>query len=129
MQTSPPVLVASSLAYARTCLEFIYPEIGFPETMKISILEGAKGGQNTIYNPDIAYWVGYTYHQLFRETDIAESELVKLIPFDRLEPGYLAHHTLDEEISLAKLCDSFGLKRNERYVAYERLLDEALISH
>ncbi len=100
---------------AQTCLEFIYPEI------QIS----PNPGSETIFDPDIAYWIGYTYHQLYCETGIYGYKLRKLVPFEKLLLNYPAHHTLDEFYSIEKLCSYYNLKINHLYKEFVLYLDNA----
>ncbi len=93
---------------AETCLEFIYPKIGFPDTMPYS-------GDGEIFNPDVAWWVGYTYQQLFYETGVKGAELVVKVPFEKLILNYPAHHTLEETASTDMLCEYYGLEKNQMH--------------
>ena len=98
---------------AMTCLEFIYPEIGIEQ----------DPSSEKIFDPDIAYWIGYTYHQLFCETGVRGEQLAEKVPFERLLLNYAAHHTLDEFYSVNKLCGYYGLEINELYRGYEEYQD------
>jgi len=102
---------------ARTCLEFIYPEIGTPEQMPFNVKK------DVIFNPDVAYWIGYTYYQLFCETGVHGKFLSVKVPFSQLLLNYPAHHTLDEEYSTDKLCSYYGLIKNDFYKSYSQYLD------
>ena len=102
---------------ARTCLEFIYPETGFPESMPFS------RDRDVIFSPDIAYWLGYTYHQLYCETGTEGRELAEKVPFEKLVLNYPAHHTLDEIYSTDMLCRYYGLEKDAEHKEYGIYLD------
>ena len=102
---------------ALTCLEFIYPEIGFPESIP------NNKDKNIVFDPDVAYWIGYTYYQLYCETGIHGNILKEKVPFDKLILNYEAHHTLDEYYSTDKLCSYYGLHKNSLYRRYIDYLD------
>ena len=106
---------------AETCLEFIYPQIGNPEDIPYDP-SGKK-----IFDPDVAYWVGYTYQQLYYETGMRGAQLAEQVPFDKLILNYRAHHTLDETHSTDKLCEYYGLKKNNMHLAYARRGEPSLI--
>ena len=99
-----------SFVDADTCLDIIYPEIG-----------RCKGKHS---NPDMGYWIGYTYRQLSYEAGISSANLIKKVPFDLLIRNYAAHHCLDENISGEMLCDYYKLGRLPEYIAYDRYLEK-----
>ena len=103
---------------ARTCLEFIYPEIGGPESMPF------MGKNEHIFNPDVAYWAGYTYYQLYCETGVHGKDLVSQVPFNSLIQNYKAHHTLDEIYSTDILCAYYRLEKDDAHRRYEELLEK-----
>lgn len=70
------------------CADFYMPEI---ESQLIKLTPG------TIYSPDIAGWIGFTYRQIYIETGTSSSALSKLIPFDVMQNYYPGMHTIDEE--------------------------------
>ena len=95
---------------AETCLEFIYPEIGF--------IRGTD-----MFAPDIAHWIGYTYFQLYCETGIHGAILKDKVPFSKLILNYAAHHTIDQIHSTDMLCNFFGLKKDKFHQQYSEYLD------
>ena len=103
---------------ARTCLEFIYPEISYPE---IDIK--ADNSDQLVFNPDIAYWIGYTYYQLYCETKVRGKEIETKIPFEKMVYHYDAHHTLDEIYSTDDLCRYYGLEKDALHISYGQYLD------
>lgn len=84
------------------CWDFIEPEIG----SQLHCLEG-----NAFFDIDIAYWIGFTYRQLYIETEIKSKELVTIISPDELLAGYLGLHTIDEENATDILCERHKIKK------------------
>ena len=85
------------------CLDFILPEIGH------SLIK-----TNKYINTDFAYWLGFTYRQMYIETKIKSSQLVILLPYDSLLLQYPGLHTIDEESASDILCEKYGLKKIEQ---------------
>ena len=97
---------------AQTCLEFIYPEIKIkPDNLS-----------DSIFNPDIAYWIGYTYYQLYCETGIHGYEIAEKLSFNTMCKHYAWHHVMDEIYSTDDLCNIYGFKKDEFHVSFSNML-------
>lgn len=77
--------------FANECADFFLPEI----ESKLVKLE-----DDMCFSPDVAEWIGFTYRQLYIETGVKSSELIKIIPFELMCKYYPGLHTLDEEMAL-----------------------------
>ena len=97
---------------ADTCLYFIYREIGD--------MRNSSHGDG--FNPDIAWWVGYTYYQLYCETGIHGNELADRILFHAILANY-GHHIMDEIYSTDLLCKYYGLEKDYLHQQYAIYLD------
>lgn len=87
------------------CLDFILPELG-----TIKMLDDAY-----MFHPDVAEWIGFTYRQLYIETEIPSSELVKKINFATMCRYYPGLHTVDEEMATDIICENKGFEKLERF--------------
>lgn len=76
------------LEFPTECEDFFWPEI------KDQVEKMEDGLQ---FDVDVACWIGYTYRQLYFETQIPSRELVELIPFEVMCQYYPGMHTIDEE--------------------------------
>ena len=83
------------------CLDFILPEIG----------DKCRKTKDFLLSADIAYWIGFTYRQLYVETNIPSSELVEKIPFDVMLRYYPGLHTVDENMATDIICENFQIKK------------------
>lgn len=90
------------------CLDFILDEIGY----KLKKLD------NKYFDCDVAYWIGFTYRQIYSETGIKSNELADIIPFAKMCGLYAGLHTIDEENAIDIICDNFNLTKLEKD-AYE----------
>lgn len=84
-------------------LDFIIPEIG-----------PLKLNQKGYFDGNVAYWLGFTYRQMYIQTGVPSKELVRIIPFSKLCDAYIGLHTVDEEMASDILCKDFGLQKHER---------------
>ena len=54
---------------------------------------------NEYFSGDVAFWIGFTYRQLWFETGMTSKEIVEKYPFDRMLACYPGLHTLDEDMA------------------------------
>lgn len=87
------------------CLDFIWPELGSIKYME----------RDMMFDPDIAYWIGFTYRQLYIETNISSSELVEKIDFATMFRYYPGLHTIDEEMATDIICENKGFEKLEKF--------------
>lgn len=87
------------------CLDFILPEIENLLT---------KYSDDIIFNPDIAEWIGFTYRQLYIETQIPSEKLIKIISFRAMCAYYPGLHTVDEEMATDIICENYELSKKPR---------------
>lgn len=52
---------------------------------------------NGYFDRNIAFWIGFTYRQLWFETAVASKNLVTIIPFQQMLAYYPGMHTIDED--------------------------------
>ena len=64
---------------------------------------------------DVAYWIGFTYRQLYLETDVLSAELAKKVPYDALFVSYVGLHTVDEEMATDIICKNHGLTKTGKW--------------
>ena len=84
-------------------LDFIIPEIGELKQNPYGYFDG-----------NVAYWIGFTYRQLYIQTGISSKELIKIIPFQKMCNVYPGLHTVDEEMATDILCENFKLTKKKR---------------
>lgn len=70
------------------CADFYMPEIA-PKLKKLD--------SSTIYDPDVAGWIGFVYRQICMETKTPSARLARSIPFRTMEQYYPGMHTIDED--------------------------------
>ena len=93
------------------CLDFIMPELGAPKMME----------NGYMFEPDVAEWIGFTYRQLYIETEIPSANLVEKADFATMCRYYPGLHTIDEEMATDIICENKGLKKLERFQTKEEL--------
>ena len=62
-----------------------------------------------VFNPDVAWWIGFTYRQLQIETGKSSKTLSEIIPFEELCSCYAGLHTIDEEWATDMICKKHKL--------------------
>lgn len=77
------------LEEAGECWDFIEPEIG-------SYIEEHKYSGEAIFDPAVAYWIGFTYRWIYIRTMIRGEELTSKVSFEDLVAYYPGLHTIDE---------------------------------
>lgn len=82
---------AMDTIYSRFQLQ--YPE----ELMDFLGVENTFIKGDSDIDGEVAYWIGFTYRQMYFELKRASKELVKLFPFDMLKHMYVGLHTQDPE--------------------------------
>lgn len=126
------------LADELECMDFIVPELKgkFPEFDDGCITEDydripenakpqgallAMGPKDPLhkpescFSPDAAYWIGFTYRQLYIETGTSSRELSERLPFDAMCRYYPGLHTVDEEMAVSIICEDYGFVRNPEH--------------
>ena len=88
------------LADAGESWDNFYPEI----KDRIKMHECGK-----YFRSDVAWWMGFTYRQLWYETEYSSAEILKKIPVNTMISLYAGYHTIDEEMAAERLIESFGL--------------------
>ena len=71
---------------AEECLDFIIPEIGDMEN-----------SWEFYFDPNVAYWIGWTYRHVASSAGIPSNELVKVLPFNAMCAYYPGLHTISED--------------------------------
>lgn len=66
---------------------------------------------STIFNSDVAWWIGFTYKQLQIETGKTSKELSEIIPFEELCSCYSGLHTVDEDSATDEICKKHNLAK------------------
>ena len=92
------------------CLDFIIPELG-----TIKMLD-----DEYMFDSNVAYWVGFTYRQLYIETGVFSSEIVEKVDFATMCRYYPGLHTVDEEMATDIICENKGFEKLEQY----KIIDE-----
>lgn len=64
---------------------------------------------NKMFLPETAWWIGFTYRQLWYRTGIASRELVQRVPFRTLAAMYPGYHTIDEDMAADRIIEAFRL--------------------
>jgi len=82
-------------------LDFLLPEVGTLQEYE----------DNTMFDPDVAWWIGFTYRQLYIQTQISSKELYERISFETMCRYYPGLHTVDEEMATDIICENFGLQK------------------
>lgn len=98
------------LADELECLDFIVPELKerYPEFCENITEDYVKVKEvDTCFSPDVAYWIGFTYRQLYIETGITSKELSERLPFDAMCRYYPGLHTVDEEMATDIICKDY----------------------
>ena len=62
-----------------------------------------------IFDPDTAWWIGFTYRQLQIETLVPSRKLKDIIPFSEMVACYPGLHTVDEEFATDMICEHHRL--------------------
>ena len=93
------------------CLDFILPEIG-GKCRKFTTRE-------EIFSPDVAYWIGFTYRQLYIETCISSRELSERLSFEAMCRYYPGLHTVDEYMATGIICNDYGFEKKAEYKELE----------
>ena len=81
------------------CLDFITQEIDLP-----------KMDTTSVFDPDVAFWIGFTYRQLYIETNRSSRQLCKDIPFGRMCAMYPGMHTIAEDSVAEIIAEGHGWK-------------------
>lgn len=82
------------------CLDFILPEI----QDKLNLLPDSQ-----VFDPDVAFWIGWTYRQLYIMTGVNSSELKDKISFSHMCKIYPGMHTINEYHSAEIICENAGI--------------------
>lgn len=96
----------------RECLEALF--IDMPVTKK---------NPQGFFDPDVAYWIGFTYRLLYIETKIPSSMLSDTVTFEAMCRYYPGLHTVDEEQSIDLICEDFGLSIDVDSLAKDKELE------
>lgn len=86
------------------CLDNILLEINKNKTLHFAV-KGEK-----IFSPDVAYWAGYVYRQLFFRTGWNSPEILQKFPFSQMVSSYSGLHTVDDEMAVDMLLESLEEK-------------------
>lgn len=86
----------------KECLDFIIPEIKNYGLRKLN---------NEYFDEDVAGWIGYTYRQLYIETNIFSAILCEKISFKTMVKYYAGLHTVDENMATDIICNDFHLQK------------------
>lgn len=86
----------------RESADFYMPEIGH-------LLK--KYTPAAYFDGDVAYWIGFTYRQLYIETGTPSSQICLLIPFQAMCRSYPGLHTVEQNMATDILCESVGLSK------------------
>ena len=105
------------VADAEESIDFIIPEI----KDKIKVLD-----DNKEFSPKVAYWIGFTYRQLYMETDIPSNELGDKISFEKMCAYYPGLHTIDENMASDIICMNFNLTNKSHSKNINRLKSQEL---
>lgn len=84
------------------CMDFIEPEI--PNDLM-------KNKDNMTFDQDVAAWIGFTYRQLYFETKVNSSNLVRIVSFGTLCNYYAGLHTIDWEDATDIICKDFCITK------------------
>ena len=105
------------------CMDFLIPEIQdrFPEIKSNPVTANGfviahyvpikyfRREPKTCFSPDIAYWIGFTYRQLYVETGTSSRELSEKIPFQTMCRYYTGLLAVDEDAVTDIICENLGL--------------------
>lgn len=83
------------------CMDFIVPEI--QNDLIVS--------HNLYFDEDVAAWIGFTYRQLYIETEVNSSRLVTVVSFQTLCDYYAGLHTIDIEDATDIICRDFNIDK------------------
>lgn len=79
-----------------------------PELEHVMVLTPACP-DDQVFNPDTAWWIGFTYRQLYLLTGIPSRELIRKVTFENLCAAYPGLHTVSEEMSAERIITDFHL--------------------
>lgn len=82
-------------------MDFIVPEI--QNDLIVS--------HNLYFDEDVAAWIGFTYRQLYIETEVNSSRLVTVVSFQTLCDYYAGLHTIDIEDATDIICRDFNIDK------------------
>lgn len=82
-------------------LDFIMPELD----RKMVFVE--VGQDDKIFDPDAAWWAGFTYRQINLLTGIPSREIIRKVPLDKLCAAYPGLHTISDEISAEQIIQDY----------------------
>ena len=66
---------------------------------------------NLYFDEDVAAWIGFTYRQLYIETEVNSSRLVTVVSFQTLCDYYVGLHTIDIEDATDIICKDFSIDK------------------
>lgn len=92
------------------CLDYLLPEIEH----KLKKYEDDK-----MFATDVAEWIGYTYRQLYIETDVDSAVLCKKIPFSTMCKYYPGMHTINEDYTADIISKNAGILLKEEFTCDE----------
>ena len=72
------------------CWDFLEPE---------NRAEFKKLDDNKEFDIDVAYWIGFTYRQIYIESGVKSSDLADKITFETMCRYYPGLHTIDEDMA------------------------------
>lgn len=58
-----------------------------------------KEADGKYLDPDAAFWIGWTYRQMYFRTGKKSAELNQLVSFEQMAMWYPGLHTIDEEMA------------------------------
>lgn len=89
-----------------SCLAVLIPEIE---------VQLRKSEGELIFDPDVAYWIGFTYRQVQIGTGVPSTKLAYIIPFDMMCAMYAGGHTISEDMCFERICDDFKLSKKPEF--------------
>lgn len=83
--------------------DFLYPEIKDRLTVY---------GEGKSFDGGVAYWIGFTYRQLYIEGGISSAELADGIDFNTMCNYYPGLHTVDEDMAYDIIIANYNNKKS-----------------
>lgn len=79
----------------------------FGDLSRNPLFQRAKG---KVFQPEVAYWIGYTYRQLAIATKTHSRDLIRIIPPEDMMHLYPGYHVLDPDDALERLIGTYHLQ-------------------
>ena len=98
--------------FCKRAMDTIYSrfQLQYPEEILDFFHFNEKFDNNQMFEGQVAYWIGFTYRQMYFETGFDSKKLLEIYPFSLMLQMYPGMHTQDPEYVSEVLIESLKKK-------------------